>query len=76
MIPKISLAAAFLLMMAPPMACASNSRRFRNAAPITSGAHQSQPGVVLAQDGQPSMGTTNNDNDSDGDNDNDRQRQR
>ena len=70
MIPKISLAAAFLLMMAPPMACAS-TRTLSNAAPITFGAHQSQPGVVLAQDGQPSMGTTNNDSDSDADNDND-----
>jgi hypothetical protein len=75
MIPKISLAAAFLLMMAPPMACASN-RDAANSAPITCRTPQSASGIVLAQDGQdgqPSMGTTENDNDSDnaGDNDND-----
>jgi hypothetical protein len=72
MIPKISLAAAFLLMMAPPMAYAS-TRDAANSAPITCRTHQSASGIVLAQDGQPSMGTTENDNDNDnnGDNDND-----
>jgi|HubBroStandDraft_6_1064221.scaffolds.fasta_scaffold264376_1 hypothetical protein len=75
MIPKISLAAAFLLMMAPPMACASN-RDTANSVPITYRTHQSPSGVVLAQDGQDgqsSMGTTDNDSNSDsaGDNDND-----
>jgi hypothetical protein len=73
MIPKISLAAAFVLMMAPPMACAS-SRADSNPAPISWQAHQSPLDMVLAQDGQagqPSMGTTDNDNDNSGDNDND-----
>lgn len=72
MIPKISLAAAFVLMTAPPMACASN-HEVANSAPITRQANQSVPKVVLAQDAQdaPSMGTTDNDNDNNGDNDND-----
>jgi hypothetical protein len=70
MIPKISLAAAFLLMMAPPMACASN-RDAANFAPVTCQAHESPMSMVLAQDGQPSMGTTDSDNDNSTDNDND-----
>jgi hypothetical protein len=73
MIPKISLAAAFVLMMAPPMACASN-RDAANSAPITCRTHQSPAKIVLAQDGQdgqPSMGTTDNDNDNDNADDND-----
>ena len=73
MIPKISLAAAFLLMIAPPMACAS-ARDLANYAPIFCQANLSLPGIVLAQDaqdGQPSMGTTENDNDNDNDKDND-----
>jgi hypothetical protein len=72
MIPKISLAAAFVLMVAPPMACASN-HEVANSAPITRQANHSLPKVVLAQDGQdaPSMGTTDSDNDNSDDNDND-----
>jgi len=71
MIPKISLAAAFVLMMAPPMACASN-RDAANSASLTRQVYQSPPSMVLAQDGQPpSMGTTDNDNDNSSDNDND-----
>ncbi len=72
MIPKISLAAAFVLMVAPPMACASNSE-IANSAPITRQANQSLPKIVLAQDSQdaPSMGTTDSDNDNSNDNDND-----
>ncbi|HLX05029.1 MAG TPA: hypothetical protein VKR28_05810, partial [Candidatus Binatus sp.] len=72
MIPKISLAAAFVLMMAPPMACASN-RDVASRAPITYQSNQSLPKVVVAQDGQdsPSMGTTDSDNDNSSDNDND-----
>jgi hypothetical protein len=71
MIPKISLAAAFVLMMAPPMVCAS-SRADSNPTPMTLRAHQSPQDMVLAQDGQagqPSMGTTDNDSSSDNDND-------
>ena len=72
MIPKISLAAAFVLMVAPPMACASN-RDVASRAPITYQSNQSLPKVVVAQDGQdsPSMGTTDSDNDNSSDNDND-----
>ena len=74
MIPKISLAAAFLLMMAPPLACASN-RDAANFATITCQPNRSMPEIMLAQDaqdGQPSMGTTDNDSDNDNsDNDND-----
>ena len=77
MIPKISLAAAFVLMIAPPIACAS-ARDAANSAPVTYRTHQSPAKIVLAQDGQdgqPSMGTTDNDNDNenadDNDNDND-----
>jgi hypothetical protein len=71
MIPKISLAAAFVLMMAPPMACAS-TRDAASRAPITCQAQVSPLDMVLAQDDPPSMGTTNNDSDNDNsDNDND-----
>ena len=73
MIPKISVAAAFLLMTAPPVACAS-TRDVANTTQITCQPNQPQPGIVLAQDaqdGQPSMGTTDNDNDNDNADDND-----
>ncbi len=66
MIPKISLTAAFLLMVAPPMACASN-RDATNPAPITRQAHESAPGMVVAQDNPSNVGTSDNDNDSDSD---------
>ncbi len=65
---KISLTAAFFLIAAPSMACAS-TRAVANAAPMTCRAHQSQPGTVLAQDEQPSMGTTNSDDNSDSESD-------
>ena len=64
MIPKISLAAAFFLMVAPPMACASN-RAAANPAPITREAHQSPPAMVVVQYNQSNAGTSDNDNDSD-----------
>jgi hypothetical protein len=70
MIPRISLAAAFVLMMAPPMACAS-TRDAASGAPITSRAQVSQPNTVLTQDDQPGMGTTNNDSDNDNSSDSD-----
>ncbi len=66
MIPKISLTAAFFLMVAPPMACASN-REAINPAPITRQAHAAALGVVVAQDNQPNLGTSTNDNDSNSD---------
>ena len=64
MIPKISLAAAFFLMAAPPMACASN-RNAANPAPIPRQAHEAPLGMVVAQDNQSNVGTSDNDNDSD-----------
>jgi hypothetical protein len=48
MIPKISLTAAFLLMIAPPIACAS-SPSATNPAPIARQAHESPLGMVAAQ---------------------------
>ena len=63
MVAKISLAAAFLLMVAPPMACASN-RNGVNPAPITRQAHQSPRGMVVAQDDQSNAGESDNDSDS------------
>jgi hypothetical protein len=71
MIAKISMSAAFLLMVAPPIAARASSRVDSNPAPVTRQAHQLPPDTVLAQDGQPSMGTTDNDNDNSSDNDND-----
>jgi hypothetical protein len=70
MIPRISLAAAFVLMMAPPMACAS-TRDAASGAPITSRAQVSQPNTVLAQDDQPSMGNNDSDDDNSSDSDSD-----
>jgi hypothetical protein len=70
MIPKISIAAAFFLMTAPPMACAS-TRDAASRAPLTRQAQASPLDMVLAQDDQPSMGTTNNDSDNDNSDDND-----
>ncbi len=61
MIPKISLTAAFFLMVAPPMACASN-RAAATPAPVTCRAYQSPASMLVAQDSQ---------SDSDNDNDND-----
>jgi hypothetical protein len=70
MFAKISLTAAFLLLVAPPIACASN----RNATNPASSSPASQAGIVVAQDAQPNIGTSENSNDSDSDasdNDND-----
>jgi hypothetical protein len=77
MIAKISMTAAFLLMVAPPMASASN-RDAANRAPLVCPAHGSPLGIVVAQDAQPNVGTDsdsdNNDSDNDSnDNDNDNQ---
>ncbi len=66
MFPKISLAAAFFLMVAPPMACAAN-RDGVNPAPITRPAHQSPLGMVVAQDDQSNAGESDNDNSNDSD---------
>jgi hypothetical protein len=66
MLAKISLTAAFFLMVAPPLACAS----FRDAArlaPTTRPSNQSPVDVVLAQDSQQNLGTSDNDNDNDND---------
>jgi hypothetical protein len=62
MFAKISLTAAFLLLMAPPIACASN----RNATNPASSSPASQAGIVVAQD-NPAIGTNDNDNNSDSD---------
>jgi hypothetical protein len=70
MIPKISLTAAFLLLIAPPMACASNFNA-TNPAPITVHANALRPAIVIAQDDQSSVGTSTNDNDNSDSNDND-----
>jgi hypothetical protein len=59
MFAKISLTAAFLLMVAPPIACAS-SRNAGSRAPM-----QLPLRMVLAQDSEPALGTSDNDNDSD-----------
>src|SRR5277367_1432482 len=67
MIPKISLVAAFLLLTAPPMACAS-TRDAINPAPMSGNAHESRTGILVAQDAQPAMGTGEGDNATDNDN--------
>ena len=69
MIPKISLTAAFLLMIAAPMACAS-SRAATNPAPITCQAHEAPLGMVVAQNAagvyeMNQEGAADNSNDSD-----------
>ena len=66
MLAKISLTAAFFLMVAPPLACASFSDAAR-LAPTTRSANQSPVSVVLAQDSQQNLGTSDNDNDNDND---------
>ena len=66
MFARISLTAAFLLMVTPPIACASNR-------PSTARTTNQLPrGMVLAQDdqrnlGQPNLGTSDNDNNNDND---------
>ena len=64
MFAKIGLTAAFLLMIAPPIACASN-RGAASSASMTHHANQPARGMVLAQDAQPNLGTSENDNDND-----------
>ena len=66
MLAKISLTAAFFLMVAPPIACASN-RDAASLAAITRQANQLSHHMVLAQDSQPNLGTSDNDNDNDND---------
>ena len=68
MIPKISLAAAFLLMVAPPMACASNSS-LAIPATMTREAYRVPLGIVVAQDNDSSAGTSDSDSDNDNDSD-------
>lgn len=66
MFAKISLTAAFLLMVAPPIACASNR-------PSTARTTNQLPrDMIVAQDdqpnlSQPNLGTSDNDNDNDND---------
>ncbi len=64
MIAKISLAAAFLLMVAPAMASAAN-RDAANSAPIALRAHGSPLGIVVAQISQPNIGASDNSDDND-----------
>ncbi len=70
MFSKVSLTAAFLLIVAPPMACAS-TRDTANRAPTTRQAQASPRGTVVAQEDQPSVGTTDSDNDNDNSSDSD-----
>jgi hypothetical protein len=66
MIRTISVAAAFLLL-APPIACASNCG-LTNSAPMTCQVQQSQLGIVVAQDSSPDGGSSAGDNGNDNDN--------
>jgi hypothetical protein len=66
MFAKISLTAAFLLMVAPPIACASN-RDAASPASMTRQANQHPREMVVAQDAQPNLGTSENDNNNDND---------
>ena len=65
MFAKISLTAAFLLLVAPPMACASNRNADQSRVDSPLGA--SQPGIVVAQDDPANVGINDNDNDNDND---------
>lgn len=64
MFPKISLTAAFILMVAPPMACASRGAQ-RSLAPASVGAAAQR--VVIAQTNE----SDDNDNDANTDSEND-----
>jgi hypothetical protein len=69
MFAKISLTAAFFLMAAPPMACAS-SRVAAHQAPGICQMRGETAGVIVAQDDDSnSAATDGNDNGNDGDND-------
>jgi hypothetical protein len=70
MIGKISLTAAFLLIAAPPMACAS-TRDAASRAPMTRPAQDSPRCTVVAQQDPSNVGATDNDNDNDNSSDND-----
>ena len=70
MIAKISLTAAFFLMMAPPIACAS-IRAVANPSLMTRQAQGSPPRVIVAQEDQPNVGTSDNDSDDDNASDSD-----
>ena len=61
MFAKISLTAAFLLMVAPPIARASNRPSMARTT------NQLPHCTVLAQAAQPNLGTSENDNDTDND---------
>jgi hypothetical protein len=78
MLAKISLTAAFLLMVAPPMACAS-SRQLTGHAPVSHRAIERPVGIVVAQDNDANAAASNedkdNDNDNSDDNDNDNDNQ-
>jgi hypothetical protein len=69
MFANISLTAAFLLMVAPPMACASN-RGLANPAPVSRRAIERRAGIVVAQEGDSNAATSDDDKDKDNDNDN------
>ncbi len=66
MFAKISLTAAFLLIIAPPIACASN-RNAASYASTTRPADQPARAMVVAQDAQPNLGTSDNDSNNDND---------
>lgn len=74
MFAKISLTAAFLLMVAPPMACASN-RALTNSTLMSRRAIERPAGIVVAQASDSNAATSDdekdNDNDNADDNDND-----
>jgi hypothetical protein len=73
MFPKISLTAAFILMVAPPMAGASmRTQQYLATASVTAPAR----GVVVAQEEQQSDNDANSENDNDNDsNDNENENQ-
>jgi hypothetical protein len=70
MFAKISLTAAFLLMVAPPIACASN-RALANPAPVSYPAIDPTTGIVIAQDADSDAATSTDEKDSDKDSDSD-----
>jgi hypothetical protein len=70
MFPKISLAAGFVLLLAPPMACATNVE-VTNRAAVSGHAQERPPGFVLAQNSPPDAGASVDDNASDDSNDRD-----
>jgi hypothetical protein len=69
MFAKISLTAAFLLMVAPPMACASN-RALTNSTPTMShrAIERTGGGIVVAQASDSNAATSDDEKDNDNDN--------